>query len=146
VAVARFTDPHHLEGSFELDAENCDGPSRTFAAHAAGHHSGCPGHHHGPLHGTPFGEYPDLSRATPRRLAQARRLWRASVRESRGRFATYTRARRLGFRSKGIEPRDARFFHLRHAGYAATPESFDAKHRSCARAECRPSPSTAVTW
>jgi hypothetical protein len=42
VAVARFTDPHHLEGSFELDAENCDGPSRTFAAHAAGHHSGCP--------------------------------------------------------------------------------------------------------
>jgi hypothetical protein len=118
---ATFPDAGHAAGSFQLMLPDCTGPVRRFRAHASGH-----GHRH--VHGTQPGRYPDLSRATPARRAEARRLWRSSVRESRGRFATYRRARRLGFKPlPGLPSRRPQLFHLRHPGYTATPGSFDAR-------------------
>jgi hypothetical protein len=118
---ATFPNPSHASGGFQLMLPDCTGPVRQFRAHADGHV-------HAHLHGTRPGRYPDLSRATAARRAQARRLWRASLRESRGRFASYGRARRLGFRPlRGLPSRRPQVFHLRHSGYAATPESFDPR-------------------
>jgi hypothetical protein len=123
--TATFPDPGHARGSFELMLPDCTGPVRGFSAHAAGHGHR---HHHSHLSGTRPGRYPDLRAATPARRAQAHRLWRASVRESRGRFATYRRALRLGFEPlPGLPSRRPQLFHLRHGGYAATPGSFDAR-------------------
>jgi hypothetical protein len=75
--------------------------------------------------GTPQGFYPDMAKATPRGLREARILMRRTKRAAR-RF-TFRRARRKGFRfTSGHRPRGAKVFHLRkdaldHDGHQMDP-------------------------
>lgn len=114
----RFTDPVHLEATFRIGVGDCDGGPRTVSAHAGGHHhEGTAEHNHFHTGGTPPDEYPNLRRASPARRAQARRLWRASLRIARERFPTYRAALRHGYRRFERDWRKPLVFHVRQHAF-----------------------------
>jgi hypothetical protein len=87
-------------------------------------------HHDEGVHsrfGTPIGSYPDLARASHHARAEARRLWKRSLRTAQRRFPTYRAARRLGyvrFRRKLERPV---VFHLRDYRYDRDGRRLDAR-------------------
>jgi hypothetical protein len=88
------------------------------SAHADGHHGGAGEHQHDDhTYGTPPGAYPVLARATRARRAQARRLWRASLRAARERFPSYRAVWRLGYRRFNEKWRKPLIFHMRRSSY-----------------------------
>ena len=91
---ARFPNRLHMEGSFHITTPSCDGGLRRFSAHSDRHRHG---HRHGHVEGTPPMSYPRLGRATGEQRAQARGLWRRTLRAARMRFPSYAAARALGY-------------------------------------------------
>jgi hypothetical protein len=114
---ATFVASHQLDGSFRFVTPDCDTGAMLFSAHSGGHdHS----HQHGRtnMSGTPIGEMPDLSKAKPRRLAQARRLYRESHWAAERNYPTYRAALRAGFRRYSTADKRPQLFHMRSSRYA----------------------------
>ena len=115
---SRFTENHRLDGTFRIITPTCDSGPMVFVAHSGQH-----------IHyGTPMGAYPDLSKATPRRLRQAEQIYAAAWRWSR-RFKDIGRARELGFFSGAADfvDRRAHVYHLRHLAFTRDKVYFNPK-------------------
>lgn len=112
---ATFVASHQLDGSFRFVTPDCDTGPMLFSAHSGSH-----AHHHGRTNvsGTPMGTMPDLSKAKPRRLAQARRLYRESHWAAERNYPTYAAARRTGFRRYSTANKRPQLFHMRSSRYA----------------------------
>ena len=101
-----------LTGAYDMTSPDCATGERRFRSGRAGH-----SHHRS---GTLPGTYPDLSKATARRRAEARRLWKATLASARSaRLRTFERARRAGY---DLAPQAGTwlrplFFHLRNRRY-----------------------------
>jgi hypothetical protein len=125
--AARFTEPGHLEGEFQVTTESCDGGPRVFHTHTgAGSHGH--GGHHQHLGGTRAGRYPNLRRASAKSRSQARRLWQASRRAARFRFPSARAAAALGYVPKVFTRTPPLLFHLRQLSYDYDDRTFDARH------------------
>ena len=82
--VARFTEPTHLEGTYEVTSPDCTTGPQPFHGHAGGH---------GSSSGTPVGSFPDIPKASDVRRREARRLWHHTVASAQSeRFSTYRAA------------------------------------------------------
>lgn len=119
---ARFTETHRADGSFRIATPGCDTGPMPFVAHAGGHP-------HGTSFGPPHGTMPVLSQASRRRLGQARRLHRRTLRSARRLFPTLRSALRRGYM---LSEHDAywkrpQVFHVRHGAYTRDREYFDAR-------------------
>jgi hypothetical protein len=115
---SRFTENHRLDGTFRVVTPTCDSGPMIFVAHSGQH-----------IHyGTPMGQYPDLSRARPKRLEQAEWLWMESWRWAK-RFKDVERARSLGYFSGDGDfvDRRAHVYHLRHLPFTKDKVYFNAK-------------------
>ena len=128
---AKFADDGHVTGEFQVLKPGCDGGIRKFTAHGGGHEhatgEGHEGHEGHGGYGTPPGTYPDLSKGSRRAVAQARGLWRRSIREAKRRFATYSAARRLGFERYPKQWTRPLVFHLRRGAFTSDGRDLDAR-------------------
>ena len=118
---ARFTEPHRLEGYFRIVTPTCDTGPIGFVAHS--------GKHHGRAYGHAPGTMPDLGQATPRRLAEARALYRDSLRAASRRFETYEAAAKLGYQpyDRIKSTRGPLLFHVRNTAYDSDERELDAR-------------------
>lgn len=122
---ARWSDSDHVSGTFQITTPSCDGGERSFSAHGEDHG----GAHNHLSYGTPVGSYPDMTTGTRRAHAQVRRLWRASRREARRRFPTYSRAVAAGLKPwlRKTRWRAPMLFHLRSDAYERDGRELDAR-------------------
>jgi len=112
---ATFTASHRLDGTFRFVTPGCDTGPMPFSAHS-GRHAEL--HTRTSMSGTPMGQMPDLSKAEPRRLAQARRLYRESRWAAERNYPTYAAARKAGFVRYSTADRKRQLFHVRNREYA----------------------------
>lgn len=80
------------------------------------HHGGDDGHVHA-RYGTPVGSYANLDKGSPRARAQARRLWKRTLRSAKRNFPTYRAARNLGYQRYSRKLKRPLVFHLRNYAY-----------------------------
>ena len=107
--VARFTEPTHLEGTYEVTSPGCMTGPQPFHGHAGGH---------GSSSGTPVGSFPDIPKASDPRRREARRLWHHTVASAHSeRFSTYGRARANRYVRVPKARTRPLVFHLRRKDY-----------------------------
>jgi hypothetical protein len=120
----RFTESHRLDGTFRIVTPDCDTGPLVFVAHAGGHAHGVA---YGPAHGT----MPDPGTAAAKRLRQARRLHRGSLRWAAERFPTYRRALKEGYKATDkvdlpwLRPH---VYHLRRMDYTRDRDYFNPRN------------------
>ena len=117
---SRFTESHRLDGTFRIVIPGCDTGPMVFVAHSGGHQH--------ISYGTPLGAKPNLSTATPKRLAQAEWLYREAWRRA-PLFADIADARRRGYfdSPSDFADRPAHVYHLRHLAYTRDKVYFDPR-------------------
>ncbi len=107
--TGQFTEPTHLEGTYEVTSPNCTTGPRPFHGHAGGH---------GSTSGTPVGSFPDIPKASDVRRREARRLWHHTVASAKSpRFSTYRSARANRYVRVPKARTRPLVFHLRRKDY-----------------------------
>jgi len=107
--VARFTEPTHLEGTYEVTAPGCMTGPQPFHGHAGGHAAAS---------GTPVGAFPDIPKASDVRRREARRLWHHTVASAKSeRLRTYRNARASGYLRVPKARTRPLMFHLRRKDF-----------------------------